>query len=197
FIYLISPKRIPAAIVISIIGANIIRVVYTITDIPRLDLFSNLDYFAFGAIPAYLLLCKQAVLPRIERIPVPIKYATLVLTIGCMFAIPTLDLGVLHIFTPLIFSILFIALILFTLPPTNRIYISDSNLISRLGLFTYGLYLFHTVIINFLLRVVGYSTDAEYYIFIIAALCCTIALSFISYYIFEKPFLRLKSLINT
>ncbi|MBW7912321.1 MAG: acyltransferase, partial [Taibaiella sp.] len=89
-------------------------------------------------------------------------------------------------------------LISFTIPQHTRFRIGDKNMLSRMGLYTYGLYLYHTIIIS-LLRVLypvlGMSTDTAggAVLFIIIALLATIGVSIVSYYIFERPFLKLKN----
>jgi peptidoglycan/LPS O-acetylase OafA/YrhL len=50
--YFISTKFVPHLIISSILFANIIRIIYLHFGISSLDLFSNIDYFAYGAIPA-------------------------------------------------------------------------------------------------------------------------------------------------
>jgi peptidoglycan/LPS O-acetylase OafA/YrhL len=95
--------------------------------------------------------------------------------------------------SPLIFGVTFSSIILFTLTPSNAIIIKDDYLISRLGIYTYGLYLFHTIIINFLLQLSkSLSFNLNWFVFAITALILTVMVSIGSYYLFEKQFLKLK-----
>ncbi|MCX7986742.1 MAG: hypothetical protein N2662_07370, partial [Bacteroidales bacterium] len=85
----------------------------------------------------------------------------------------------------------FSSTLLFTLPPTNRLFISDKKWVSKLGIYTYGLYLFHTIIINLFHQV---NTLAfSWPIFTVITLMVTILVSMVSYHIFEKQFLKLKT----
>ncbi|HEY9176488.1 MAG TPA: acyltransferase family protein, partial [Flavipsychrobacter sp.] len=93
--------------------------------------------------------------------------------------------------------VMFAVLISFTIPQHTRFRIGDKNILSRLGIYTYGLYLYHTIIIsllNALYPSLGLSTDTPggAALFIIIALLATILCSMASYYVYERPFLKLK-----
>lgn len=189
----ISLKWIPHLILFSIILANLFRIIYGFFGIPAVDVFSNLDYFAFGSIPAYVLILRPEIIDKIEAISLHVKYAIVLLTIALVYGIPNLEIYWLPYFTPLIFGVLFSSIIFFTLPERNSIYIKDEYMISKLGVYTYGLYLFHTIVINLLLHTKQLIPfEMNWFIFSALSLSCTILISFISYHIFEKQFLKLK-----
>ncbi|MBQ0148253.1 MAG: acyltransferase family protein [Flavobacteriaceae bacterium] len=65
--------------------------------------------------------------------------------------------------------------------------ISDHNIINRLGKYTYGMYLFHTIWINLFNKFTN-----QYLLIALFAFVATILSSILSYHIFEKQFLKLK-----
>jgi len=191
--YFISAKKTPILIGICIITANIFRIIYNHYGIYSYDIFSNIDYFAYGAIPAYILLYKSTYLDKIEKISLNIKYILLFITIALIFVIPNIKLGWITYFSPTIYGILFSTVILFTLPSSNFIHIKDKYLISKLGIFTYGLYLIHTIIINLLLQTKNmFPFEINWFILATLSLILTILISISSYHLFEKHFLKLK-----
>jgi peptidoglycan/LPS O-acetylase OafA/YrhL len=189
----ISLKRIPHLLVFSILTANIFRLVYGYMGISAVDVFSSIDYFAFGAIPAYLLILRPEILNKIEAISVYVKYSIFILAIVLVFGIPNMEIGYWSYFVPFIYGALFSCIILFTLPERNSIKIKDEYWFSKLGIYTYGLYLFHTIVINLLLHTKHlFPFEMNWVLFSALSLICTILISLISYHIFEKQFLKLK-----
>lgn len=196
-------KAMPAIIIISIITGIASRMLYAVLEIPSLDLFTNIDLFAYGAIPAYLLI-KNAIMlqERIKAISITYKrlFAMAVIAIVIICSQYTKDA---YTFTWMaaLLGLLFAGLILFTLPKATRFSISDKNIISRLGVFTYGLYMYHTLVINLLLQLfpkTGLALDEPpgAVVFIILSLLLSILCSIASYHLFEKQFLKLKKLFR-
>jgi len=189
----ISIKRIPLMILISLVFANIIRPVYSFMGVSHSDIFTNIDYFAFGAIPAYIFILKPHYLLKVEQLSLWVKYLVGLISISLLFGMPYLNLVYKDFISPLLFGSFFSLLILFTLPQTNRFYISDKSWLSKLGVYTYGLYLFHTIVLNFINQLnMGFLEDFWIIQFILA-LFLTISLSYLSYHYFEKQFLKLKT----
>lgn len=189
--YLIPTKKVPVLILVSILIAIISRQIYTYLGISPIDVFSHLDYFAFGAIPAYILMYKQQFIHYVESIPRYVKYIFLLLVIAVVFSIPNIDVVLLEPLYPLILGALFSITILFTLGQ-NAIHINDNLWISKLGIYTYGLYLYHTIIILLFVRIFKPLLDSNWYAFVAISLLATIVVSAISYHLFEKQFLKLK-----
>lgn len=191
--FLIPLKKIPYLIVISIIMANISRIIYARLHIGTVDLLTNIDYFAYGAIPAYVLFTRNDILNKIELIPMYLKYGLLLFTLSIVFVLPHYPNTYLEWVAPTIYGILFSSVILFTLTHQNFIHISDASISGKLGKYTYGLYLFHTIIINFLIHIKSiFPFEINGIIFLIVALISTILVSMLSYHLFEKQFLKLK-----
>lgn len=188
-----SLKRVPYIITSSILFANISRIVYHHYGIMSADLFTNIDYFAFGAIPAYILIFKTDILKKAEEISLPLKYFVIIITILLVFGIPNLKIEWINYISPTLYGICFSAIIFFTLLQKNGLKIKDSLWISKLGIYTYGLYLFHTILINFFIHTEIATLDYSWQIILILSLITTIIISFLSYHIFEKQFLKLKT----
>lgn len=190
-LYFLSVKKIPLLIILSIIIANIVRPVYTYFGIGHFDVFTHLDYFAFGAIPAYFLIHKKDYMDYVEKIPLQLKYVVLTLTVAAIFIIPNTDFEWIDYFSPCLLGLLFSITILFTLGK-NAIHINDNLLFSKLGIYTYGLYLYHTIIIILLNQVFRYFSFSNWLVISLSSLLLTIVTSVISYNMFENQFLKLK-----
>lgn len=192
-IYVLSLKKVPHLILSSIILANVSRIIYNHYGLMTIDLFTNIDYFAFGAIPAYIFVLKKETLKKIEKIPLKFKYFVLLITVILIFGIPNSKIEWINFISPTLFGISFSSIILFTLTPKNEIRVKDNLWISKLGKYTYGLYLFHTIVIMLFSRVIVSSLDFSWQIILLLSLLGTIIVSIISYNIFEKQFLKLKA----
>ena len=102
-----------------------------------------------------------------------------------------------EVLAPTVLGVLFAGLLALFLPSQTTFGISDNNIFSKLGLYTYGLYLYHTIVINGLVQVfrraeLSLERPAYGVLFIASALGVSIAISMLSYRYFEKPFLALK-----
>jgi peptidoglycan/LPS O-acetylase OafA/YrhL len=91
FIYLLPLKRIPILIIGSILLASITRIIYYNFDITCYDIFSNIDYFAFGAIPAFIITIKPEFFSKISNLPRMILILILSVTVLLVFSAPQLD----------------------------------------------------------------------------------------------------------
>jgi peptidoglycan/LPS O-acetylase OafA/YrhL len=192
-IYLLPVKKIKYLIIISILIANLSRVIYFYKDIDSLDIFTNIDYFAYGALPAIMLLHYEVFLEKIERIPIQIKYFFVVLTIALVFIIPNIHLSTMELFYPIVIGLLFAFTITSTITKNNNIFISEKSIFSKLGKYTYGLYLYHTIVINLLVQLFkGLNYKLNWYSVGLIALGCSIILSYLSYNYFELFFLNQK-----
>ena len=191
--YFLSVKKVPYLLAFTIIMSNIVRIIYTLNSISTIDVFSNFDYFAYGAIPAYLLVVNNKIIGKIGEIPLFIKYFILIVTAVLVFVIPNIHFNYKEFIYPNIFGIFISFIIISTFSSQNPIYISDKALISKLGVYTYGLYLYHTIIINLILQINNLvSVKIHWLIVTLSSFIITVLVSILSYHLFEKQFLKLK-----
>jgi len=196
-LYFLPTKKLPVLIIASVIVAYIGRVICYNLVVVDMDIFTNIDYFAYGAIPAFCLIKKEAIIERISLISMSVKYFIAIITLVCVLTFPQMTYATQLFIKPLTLGLLFTALIFFTLPTANRIYIPRNHIISRLGIYTYGLYLYHTICITFLMKLceikgVDLTDILNVIIFSIVSLFISIIVSVISYYLFENQFIKLK-----
>jgi peptidoglycan/LPS O-acetylase OafA/YrhL len=196
-LFIIRIEKVPVLIISAILIANISRYVFYINGLSFLDILTNFDYFAFGAIPAFLLIRKEQIFDSINRLHTSFKISLIILILTYIIVSPHLFFPLKDLIEPTIFGISFSAIIFLIASGQNRIRIGDNNLLSRLGIFTYGLYLFHTIVINLLVRIfqkLNFSLDLAMnaIIFSIIAFLITVLVSVLSYHLFEKQFLKLK-----
>ena len=190
-LYYLPLKKLPFLIILSILIANVTRIVYFIYDIDFLDLFSNIDYFAYGAFCAYILILNKKLSNKINSINKRAIYSITLITVTSVFYLPHINLIWLSLLEPTLFGILFMLIIFFAV--NNKITFYKYKLISKLGIYTYGLYLYHTIFVNLMIKIFK-NTPSEYKNIMIAfsSLAITILVSILSYVIFEKQFLKLK-----
>ena len=197
-LYFIKIKGLSKLIGLSLLVGVLCRVLYVSLEIPTSDVFTNIDLFAMGALPAYLLIRYPGrVESFVDNIPRVVKllFVTVLLVIVTLCSQYSDDKT--YIYLTLVLGILFSGLILLTLGRRNRLKVSDENILSRLGVYTYGLYLYHTLVINLLIQVFSkYEWNIEEPIiavgFTTLSLFLTVLISVISYHLFEKQFLRMK-----
>ncbi len=193
----ISVKRIPLLIIVSLVIANITRLIYWNIGIDSMDVFSNIDYFALGALPAYYLLQAPERLKKLDHISIPIKWIS-VIGIGLsVFVLPEWFKPYESLIIPTIYGPLFLIVLLFTLTNRNTFHIKDKRIVSKLGIYTYALYLLHTICINLVLKISGNlgfnPLDIKGYIIVFGvSLVLSVLVSYASYELFEKQFLKLK-----
>ncbi len=192
-VYFIPLKKINYLVIFSILIANISRIIYFYKGLESLDILTNIDYFAYGAIPAIILIKNEKVLDKIERISLTIKYLLSLFTILLVFLIPNINFATKGLFYPIILGLLFAFIIACTITKKKNLFIGEKSIFSKLGKYTYGLYLYHTIVINLFLQLFkGFSYKINWYSTGLIALCFTIMISYISYHYFELFFLSLK-----
>lgn len=184
--YFISNRKIPLFLIITILICLFFRIIYYHYNIPDLDIITNALYFSFGGIVAYLLSYNEDSLNKLSRVPHELKVLLSGIIILLYFLIPIFKVNPV-IIEPLIIGIFTSILIAFTLCNRNAIIISDSNIFSILGKYTYGMYLFHTIWISFVMKFFS-----DFSVVFILSFSATIVSSMISYHLFEGKFLKLK-----
>ncbi len=201
-LFFLKIKNIPKLIFFSIIIANVTRIFYYIYDIGFIDVFSNLDYFAYGAIPAYLLIVNENRFSDfISSVRLDVKWLFIVLIILYIILSPNIFYKYQILIEPAIFGLSFMILLSFTLPKNSTIKISDGNVLSVLGIYTYGLYLYHPILTSISYKIFGklnLSVENPLYAFLfcLCAFGLTVLTAYASYHLFEKQFLKLKNKFN-
>lgn len=192
-LYYAPIKKVPMIITLSIIVATISRLIYPVFSLNDIDLFTHIDYFAFGSIPAYCLIKKKHLIEIINSIPIYQKLVLTCISLCYVFIAPNISFSLQNIINPIIFSILFTLIIFFIIPLKNSLLIKDSNVFSKLGTYTYGLYLYHTIAINLMVQLyMKIGLDIDSISLSITSIIITIFISLFSYKLFELKFIKLK-----
>ncbi len=195
--YSVAIKNIPKLIIGSIIIANIFRLVYHNLSIEFIDVFTNLDLFAYGAIPAYLIIKKPEIFNSFEKLNPLVKHTFAIITIATVVIISNNNFPYWELYATTVLGVLFTILLVFTILKTNKLFISNTSIFSKLGKYTYGLYLYHTIFIKLTFRTIDRFIIIESAILrnlttSIFALILSIIVSIISFYLFENQFIKLK-----
>jgi peptidoglycan/LPS O-acetylase OafA/YrhL len=195
-LYFLPAKRIPLLIIILIISATIARIIFLHNQWPFKDITTNIDYFMYGAIPAYLFVfAKEQTIQLVSNIPTYLKVILPILILIYLFSANSLYFPYYELVEPVVFGLLFGALILLLLPEKGVFKISDHTIFSKWGTYTYGLYLIHVIAINLVIQIfrkLHIDFELHYLMFIALAFVTTLLGSYVSYRYIEKPFLRLK-----
>lgn len=197
-LYFINVKSLPKLIASCLLLAVIARVYFVQNGWVTSDLFTNIDLFAYGAIPAYLLVShKERLLSIINNISITAKrlYAAALIVTVILFS--QLQADAPFVWATCILGLMFAVLIILTIPADTKFRIGDGNILSKLGLYTYGFYIYHTLVINLLKRVfekLHWSLDSAIWaiVFVLVSFALSIAISMLSYHLYEKQFLKLK-----
>lgn len=196
-LYFIKINKVLILIFVSILIANISRIFFSILDLPALDILTNIDYFAYGAIPALLLIKREELVEKVNNVSFVVKL--FIISVIAVYVVASPNISFIHkdLIEPTIFGISFPLILLIVIPTQNKVKISDNNFLSRLGIYTYGLYLYHTIVIILLFQIsklIGFQLNIviNAIIFSLVSLLVTTTISNISYHLFEKQFLKLK-----
>ena len=197
-LYFISIKTLPKLIASCLVLSVVARIYFVQQGYSTSDLLTNIDLFAYGAIPAYLLAAhKEKLLSFIERVPLYLKQLFAVALVAAVIAFSQLQGDAPFVWATCILGGLFAMLIIFTLPADTKFRIRDNSVLSKLGLYTYGFYIYHTLVINLLKRVfekLQWNIDTALWavVFVLVSFVVSIGISAVSYHLFEKQFLKLK-----
>jgi peptidoglycan/LPS O-acetylase OafA/YrhL len=164
-----------------------------------IDVISKLDYFcAGGLIGMQVALNFERLRKRAEKFHSFARYAItsiIILVFLChqFFDGSRTD----DIYFPIITAALFSILILQVATSSTFLYFSETHLFSRLGRISYGLYVYHTVVIVSLLALVKlvnipFTTDIQKLGLYLLSFLLTISISVLSFRYFESFFLKLK-----
>jgi peptidoglycan/LPS O-acetylase OafA/YrhL len=191
-------KNIPFLIIVIMTFSNIARVLFYHNHLLFKDILTNFDFFMCGAIPAYLYVnYKEKTITYIEKVPTLFKSLLLATTVTYVLLAHNFNYFLKPLFEPVLLGLFFTMTIIIFLPKNNKIKIADSNLFSKLGIYTYGLYVFHSIFIN-LANVLykkmnlNLSETICFLVIFSFSIITTIITSYIVYWTYEKPFLNLK-----
>ena len=198
--YFMKTDKTPHFIIICIIIAQISKFVFVQHGWSTLDIFTNLDTFAFGAIPAFLLVKGK---DKFEKIIIGIPYVyrigVIIITVFAVIFVHYLEASkyLSELLFSSVFCILFSIVIAFVVPKNNNIKIGKNHIFSRLGKYTYGLYLYHTIVLILFIHIfarfsISLNTLLGSLLYFALSFLIVVLVSILSYYVFEVRFLRLK-----
>ena len=155
---------------------------------------SKLECMALGGLGAYVLFNNKEKILRIVYRPISQITSVVILPILIYFT-PTAFEDILH----LLFSISFLVIILNVASNEKSILKFENRIFQYLGRISYGFYMFHVMCIvftiHFLDKYIGLDNDIskpQHILLYGISFLLTVALSSLSYHIFEKAFIRLK-----
>ena len=155
---------------------------------------SKLECMALGGLGAYVLFNKKEEILRIVYKPISQITSVVIIPILIYFT-PTAIEDILH----LLFSLSFLVIILNVANNEKSILKFENRIFQYLGRISYGFYMFHVMCIvftiHFLDKYIGLDNDIskpQHLLLYGLSFLLTVAVSSLSYHIFEKAFIRLK-----
>lgn len=175
----------------------ICRILYAHLGIIPLDLPTRIDLFAWGGVPALLLVNNRAQAEAISRrIPVVVGWAYLLFTIAFAWQVGMVPPANANWYLSVAGAV-FSGLLFLLLAPARPWLLAATNPLCRLGFYTYGLYMWHEVghgvakrtLLGLHLSLTEPQNAVGY---LAMALLITVVLALASFRLIEQPFLRLK-----
>ena len=155
---------------------------------------SKLECMALGGLGAYIFFNKKEAILQLIYKPI-VQVFALVMVPTFIYFIPTVLEDILH----LLFSLSFLVIILNVAGNEKSIFRFENRILQYLGRISYGFYMFHVMCIVFtvhaLENTIGLNKDIttpQHILLYGISFLLTVAVSSISYYTFEKAFIRLK-----
>lgn len=168
------------------------------------DLWTNLDFFAWGGLLGFLVATEYEKLTNfIQKISAKFKWCALLfillIVVFQKYTLPYEPGTIFYVFRSSIVAILFTVLIAIFIPQQSNIKIK-SKVLSYLGQISYGLYVYHILIIHVSFQ---YCIDNQIVldnwlylsVFIIWTFILSVIISSLSYFYFEKKFLKIRERI--
>ncbi|HLY71450.1 MAG TPA: acyltransferase [Puia sp.] len=199
----VSLKNMPKIFSILWMGGIVYRIWFYI-QFPQknyydIDLMSKLDYFCAGSFIGWLIAYQPILFKKvINSVSAGWRngftfFALLFFYFYQFSGMKRVD----DLYFPIISALIFAILVGLVATSSTFIYFSERNIFSKLGKISYGLYVFHTVVILSLVTLANFAgvnltNAAGYFIIGLLSLAFTIAVSMLSYQYLESPFLRLK-----
>ncbi len=191
-------RKIPLLFAIMVPLAVIARKTYSHYGLEWIDLPTNMDTFAMGGLAAFAFVKYRVKIKTIVS-GIPSALGKLLLILLLIFTITEwrlIESLNIWIYRSSILALIFAAFLLFLVSEGTPVKISG-KLLNWLGTISYGLYLIHTVsnsIIKSLLQMynIDITTSINTLLYVVIAFTTVVACSAVSYYLIEKPFLKLK-----
>lgn len=164
-----------------------------------IDVISKMDFFCAGGFSGLLIASNfDRIKTFFIKTPIYLRYIGVFIFVFLFYSnriFPGLPFR--YIYAPALSAILY-SLLLLVVTTTKWVNFKETSVFSRLGKISYGLYVFHTLVIVtllFLFKLSGINTDTFLMtsLFAFVALSLSVVISALSYRFFEKPFLQLKS----
>lgn len=159
------------------------------------EIITSLDYFvAGGLVAAYM---NGLFAPRISKINYKSKLTVYILT-AIFLTFQQLWFDFFGVFAISISAIIYgLCILSSVMEGDNKLVISNTALMSRLGVISYGLYVFHTPVIMSLRKLFDklgydYQTNFGLIVFFVLALSISILIASLSYRFYEGRFLTLR-----
>lgn len=203
-VFFIMPRKgIPYFLGASILLAIIMRynhaMLYDAQRVANNDLFTNMDYFAISGLLGYAVAVNyKRVEQVINKIPFVVKAGYVVLLIVVLLNqkfIFSFESEFMNTIKYTIYSLMFAILLALFVPKGSKMRFSETNILTRLGKISYGLYVYHIIWIHVVYK---YYLDHEivmdswkpYLIFLSITFTGTIVSSILSWKFFEQPLLN-------
>jgi len=196
--YFVKLNKMPYFFVGGIILANIARIAFVQLELNTSEVLTNLDFFIYGAIPAYLIVrFPNKVENKVLFFSQELKILITLFVVSIVIVSPLISNSIKELLMPSVQGITFAGLITLFSPEKSDFYISDKNILSIMGRYSYGMYLFHGIWISFFIHIFsdfGISLHIGIYaiVFVGIVFLCTLGSAWLSYRFFERPFLNLK-----
>ena len=166
----------------------------TLKVIKKFLAMSKLECMALGGLGAYVLFNKKEEILRIVYKPASQIISVLIIP-ALIYFMPTAFEDILH----LLFSISFLVIILNVASNDKALLRFENPVLQYLGRISYGFYMFHVMCIVFTIHIldkyIGLDNDIstpQHILLYGISFLLTVAVSSLSYHIFEKAFIRLK-----
>jgi peptidoglycan/LPS O-acetylase OafA/YrhL len=199
-LWLFPAKKLPFIVVACIAVAWISRLIFFHYNLDPSDVFTNLDLFALGSVPAYLLLFHPQKTNAVINHTGPLfrKWYMLFVVVFVVAAAQIKDIIACNLWLTTVSGIIFSGLIFMTLADRSS---QNRTILTKAGTYTYGMYMYHVMMVTLLVRITTYfhltiELPLNAFLFTIIALAGTLLISIFSYKVFERPFLRLKKLFR-
>lgn len=203
--FFIKRKWIPIFLSFNIIFAILIRLFewnkFGNEMVSNVDLFSNLDYFSISGLLGYFVATNfEKVSNIVNKIPLVFRWAYIGLVLLVLYFLKDIfanESWFIDVFWYTLSAALFTGLLFIFLPVDSPIRFSETNIFTRLGKISYGLYVYHIVWIHLVYKFyIDYSIEIgstrPYIFFVIVTFTGTILTAVLSYRYFEKPIMLLR-----